>query len=244
MCEFPTSNGLVAQFAVSTQPRSGRECTEHSHFEPPGSPSRRLPDLALAPQCRRLRHRLVPRPRTTCSSTGVHTVKTLPDRPQCPAPLPSPVLRTAQPSLRRVSQREQPGPPGTNIPRVPHELFTAKSGTVQAVAKYRWPSPPRTAQGPLLIAPAQHDCEFIVPAMDRLICPTCGRDNMSGDADGYLASAPQPDSNDPNFASISKRSRSFRNLTEGILFETSITSDYSIPLTSITAALREKDSCR
>ena len=76
------------------------------------------------------------------------------------------------------------------------ELFSAKSEVVQAVAKYRWTSPARASQEPLLIAPAQHDCAFIVPAMDRLICPTCGRDNLSGDADGYFAGAAQPDDND------------------------------------------------
>lgn len=110
------------------------------------------------------------------------------------------------------------------------DLFNAKSEIVQAVAKYRWPSPVRASQEPLLIAPAQHDCEFIVPAMDRLICPTCGRDNLSGGADRYFAGATQPDDNDPNAANISGRSRSFRDIAEGIVFESNLTSDYSIPL--------------
>ena len=120
------------------------------------------------------------------------------------------------------------------------ELFTKKSEVVQAVARYRWPSPPRVAREPLIVLPAQHECEFIVPAMDRLICPTCGRDNLSGDARGYFAGAPQPDSNDPNVAHISRRSRSFRNLTEGIVFETNITSDYSIPLNRAERRRRDK----
>ena len=111
------------------------------------------------------------------------------------------------------------------------DLLARKSEIVQSVARYRWPPPPRTAQEALLIAPAEHDCEFIVPAMHRHICPTCGRDDLSDDTDVYFAGALQPDSEDPNVANISRRSRSFRNLAEGIVVESNITSDYSIPRT-------------
>ncbi len=121
------------------------------------------------------------------------------------------------------------------------DLFTKKSEIVQAVAKYRWPSSStRTAQEPLIIAPAQHDCEFIVPAMERLICPTCGRDNLSEDTDTYIPGAPQTDCDDPNAANISRRSRSFRNLAEGIAIETNITTNYSIPVNRAERRRREK----
>ena len=120
------------------------------------------------------------------------------------------------------------------------ELFDTKSAVVQSVAKYRWPSPPQAAQDPLLAAPAPHDCEFIVPALDSLICPTCGRDNHAGDTEEYFTGAPQPESNDPNVASISSRSRSFRNLAEGIVLKTDLTTDYSIPLNRAERRRRDK----
>lgn len=120
------------------------------------------------------------------------------------------------------------------------DLFTKKAEIVQAVAKYRWPSPTHAAQEPLIIAPAQHDCEFIVPAMDRLICPTCGRDNLSDDTETYIAGAPQPNVQGRNVESISRRSRSFRNLAGGIAIETNITTNYSIPLNRAERRRREK----
>ena len=122
------------------------------------------------------------------------------------------------------------------------DLFTQKSEIVQAVARYRWPSPPRDAQEPLMIAPAEHDCEFIVPAMDRHICPTCGRDNLSDNNQTYIAGAAQPEITDPNVSHISRKSRFFRNLTEGIPIETTATSDYSIPLNRAERRRREKQA--
>ena len=120
------------------------------------------------------------------------------------------------------------------------ELFSQKYEVVQRVAKYRWPSPRRANHEALIITPAEHDCEFIVPAMDRLICPTCGRDNLSDDADVYFTGAPQPSAGDPNVANISRRSRSFRNLAGGLTVKTDTTSNYSIPLTRAERRRREK----
>ena len=51
--------------------------------------------------------------------------------------------------------------------------------------------------------PAQHTCEFTVPSMDGLTCPTGGSDNVSDSADRYFAGAPQPEGDDPNIAHIS-----------------------------------------
>ena len=122
------------------------------------------------------------------------------------------------------------------------DLSTQKSEIVQAVAKYRWPSPQRDAQEPLMVVPSEHDCEFIVPAMDRHICPTCGRDNLSDDSGTYFAGTAQPENTDPNVSHISRRSRFFRNLTEGISIETTATSDYSIPQTRAERRRREKQA--
>ena len=122
------------------------------------------------------------------------------------------------------------------------DLFTQKSEIVQTVARYRWPSQPRDAHKPLMVAPAEHDCEFIVPAMDRNICPTCGRDNLSDDNGTYFAGAAQPENTDPNVSHISRRSRFFRNPTDGIAIETTATSDYSIPLTRPERRRREKQA--
>ena len=120
------------------------------------------------------------------------------------------------------------------------DLFTQKSEIVQDVARYRWPSPPRDAQAPLMVAPAEHDCEYIVPAMDLHICPTCGRDNLSDDNGTYFAGAAQPENTDPNVSHISRRSRSFRSITAGISIETTATSEYSIPLTRPERRRRDK----
>lgn len=120
------------------------------------------------------------------------------------------------------------------------DLFAKKSEMVQAVAKYRWPSPPRPGRAPLFIAPVQHACEFIVPAMEGLICPTCGNGNVSDGTDEYFAGAPQPDGDDPNIANVSKRSRSFRNLAGGVMVETNTTLDYSIPLNRAERRRRDK----
>ena len=120
------------------------------------------------------------------------------------------------------------------------DLFEKKSEIVQAVAKYRWPSPMRAAQEALIIAPTQHDCEFIVPAMDCFICPTCGRDNLSEDTDTCIAGAPQPGADDLNVANISRCSRSFRDLAEGIVIETNATLNYSIPMNRAERRHREK----
>lgn len=71
---------------------------------------------------------------------------------------------------------------------------------------------PEVGGGGAFLHPAQHGCEYIVPAMDCLICPTCGRDNLSDDTGTYIAGASQPDGKDPNVENISRRSRSFQNL--------------------------------
>ena len=120
------------------------------------------------------------------------------------------------------------------------DLFTQRSETVQAVAKYLWPSPPRNPQDPLLISPVQHECEFIVPAMDRRICPTCGRDDQATDDTHDRGGVHQPANNDPNVVHISKSSRSFRDLTPGITVQINGTTDYSIPRTRAERRRREK----
>ena len=120
------------------------------------------------------------------------------------------------------------------------DLFTQKSEIVQAAAKYLWASPQRNSQEPMLITPAHHDCEFIVPAMDRRICPTCGRDNLSADKVPYRGGTYQPANDDRNVAHISKSSLSFRDIAPGITIQMNGTTDYSIPRTRAERRRREK----
>lgn len=120
------------------------------------------------------------------------------------------------------------------------DLFTQRSETVQAVAKYLWPSPPGHSQDPLLISPVQHECEFIVPAMDRRICSTCGRDDQATEDTHYRGGVHQPANHDPNIVHISKSSRSFRDLAPGITVQMNGTTDYSIPRTRAERRRRDK----
>ena len=120
------------------------------------------------------------------------------------------------------------------------DLFTKKSEIVQAAARYIWSPPPRSSQEPLIVAPAEHACDYIVPAMDRLICPTCGRDNLSDDAELHFTGAPQPENNDPNISQITRTSRSFRDLADGLTIQTTSTNNYSIPRTRAERRRRQK----
>ena len=119
-------------------------------------------------------------------------------------------------------------------------LFNQKSDIVQTVAKYLWKSPRGNKQKPLLISPIEHECDFIVPAMDRRICPTCGRDNQSKDEIPFHGGAYQPANDAPNVAHISRSSRSFRDLASGITIQMNGTTDYSIPRTRAERRRREK----
>ena len=120
------------------------------------------------------------------------------------------------------------------------DLFIQRSETVQAVAKYIWPSPPTNSQDALLISPAEHDCKFIIPAGDSRICATCGRDDRSSDDTPYRGGVHQPANDDPNVAQIAKRSRSFRDIAPGLTIQMDGTTDYSIPRTRAERRRREK----
>ena len=120
------------------------------------------------------------------------------------------------------------------------ELFDKKSEIVQAVSRYEWPSPRQHPSKPLLFTPIEHDCEFIVPAMDRHICSTCARDELSDDDAEYFEGAAQPANTDRNISHISKRSRSFKDLPEGLSATTTGTVEYSIPKTRAERLRREK----
>ena len=90
-----------------------------SSSEPPGSPHRRLPYLALEIERRRIRHSIIPRPRATCPPTDVHSISRTPAQPQRPTPMPPSVLHTAQASLQRIPEGKQPRPPDQSITRAP-----------------------------------------------------------------------------------------------------------------------------
>ena len=119
-------------------------------------------------------------------------------------------------------------------------LFDKKSDIVQAIARYEWPSPQQHPIRPLLLTPIEHDCEFIIPAMDRHICPTCGRDELSDDDTEYFEGAVQPANTDRNASHISKRSRSFKDLPEGYSASTTGIVEYSVPKTRAERRRRER----
>lgn len=120
------------------------------------------------------------------------------------------------------------------------ELFDKKSEIVQAIARYEWTSPQQHLNMPLLLTPIEHDCEFIIPAMDRHICPTCGRVEHSDHDAEYFEGAAQPANSDRNVSQISKRSRSFKDLPEGLSASTTGTVEYSIPKTRAERRRRER----
>ena len=78
------------------------------------------------------------------------------------------------------------------------DLFNERAEIVQSVASYQWDSPQNTDTQPLFISPVEHDCEFIIPAMDRNICPTCGCDDHSDDTSTHFEGVDQPDNTDRN----------------------------------------------
>lgn len=120
------------------------------------------------------------------------------------------------------------------------DLFTKRSQTVQDAAKYLWSSPRKNPQEPLIISPVEHECDFIVPAMDRTICPTRGRDDQSTDEEPYHVGVHQPVNDDPNVVHISRSSRSFRDLAPGITIQMNGTTDYSLPRTRAERLRRER----
>ena len=120
------------------------------------------------------------------------------------------------------------------------DLFNEKADIVQSVARYQWASPRDATSQPLFIPSVEHDCEFIIPAMDRNICPTCGCDELSEDTFRHFEGAEQPDNTDRNAASILKRSRSFRNLPDGMTIESNITTEMSIPKTRAERRRRDR----
>ena len=120
------------------------------------------------------------------------------------------------------------------------KLFDEKSEIVQAIARYEWSSSQQNPNKPLFFTPIEHDCEFIIPAIDRNLCPTCGRDELSDDNGVRFDGAAQPDNRDRNESFISKRSRSFRDLPEGITVATTGTVEYSIPKTRAERRRRDR----
>ena len=120
------------------------------------------------------------------------------------------------------------------------ELFNKKAEIVQSVARYQWASPENAANQPLFTPPVEHDCEFVIPAVDRKICPTCGCDELSDDTSTYFEGVSQPDNTDRNESLIFRSSRSFKDLPGGVTIESSITSEMSIPKTR--AERRRRDS--
>lgn len=124
---------------------------------------------------------------------------------------------------------------------VDFDLLGKKSEIVQSVARYQWASPKTPANQALILAPIEHDCDFIIPAMDGKLCPTCGRDALFDDGADYLQGADQPDNTDRNVARIAKRSRSIASLPEGLSISTTGTVEYSVPTVRAERRRRQRE---
>ena len=118
-------------------------------------------------------------------------------------------------------------------------LFDRKAAIVRSVANYRWAAPDRMRQEPLFVPPVGHECEFIIPAMDRHICPTCGRSEISEDAERFGECDLQPADSDRNAATIARRSRSYRDIGDGLTIRADVRTEYSIPTTRAERRRRE-----
>ena len=98
-------------------------------------------------------------------------------------------------------------------------LSQQKAQTAQQIAKYRWPSPPRS-QDPLWPPnkkEVSHDCEFIIPAGDERICAACGTppDQALQEQDTHQNLQP-PDNNRSTY-SVVQRKRTFTTLNDGMV---------------------------
>ena len=123
---------------------------------------------------------------------------------------------------------------------VDFDLFNEKAEIVESISRHQWPSPQDAISRLLMISPVEHVCEYIIPAMDRNICPTCGREEFSDDAPTHFGGADQPDNTDRNESLILKSSRSFKDLPEGMTVESDTTSEISIPKTRAERRRRER----
>lgn len=112
---------------------------------------------------------------------------------------------------------------------VDFDLLDKKSEIVQSVARYQWASPKNSANQALMLMPIAHDCDFIIPALDGKLCPTCGHNALFDDATDYFHGADQPDNTDRNVARIAKRSRSIASLSEGLSISSTGMVEYSVP---------------
>ena len=119
-------------------------------------------------------------------------------------------------------------------------LFERKAAIVSRVAKYCWDARTPAGMHPLMMVPVDHECEFIIPALDRLICHTCGRDSISNSTEDDMDRELQPENADRNFANILRHTRSHRDIAGGISIQTDSWSEYSVALTRPERRRREK----
>ena len=116
-------------------------------------------------------------------------------------------------------------------------LSVQKAEQAHKQAKYRWESPV-DGHPPLLTVEADHQCQYIISAMERLICPTCG--SSGADGEQLPESELQPKSRDRNSADVIGRSRSFRDLGNGITVQSDVRTTISIPQTRAERRRRAK----
>ena len=121
------------------------------------------------------------------------------------------------------------------------QLLNKKAEVVQSVAKYQWNSPRNTSNKALFLTQIEHQCDFIIPAMDGLICPTCGRDQDFDEDSAYFEGVTQPDNTDRNVSHISSRSRSIRHFSDGLSMSGTFTTEITIPKTRAERRRRKRE---
>ena len=116
---------------------------------------------------------------------------------------------------------------------------------VNQVAKYRWEDTP--TQGNTLVDPreeaVEHQCEYFIPAGDTKICPVCGQDEAGRFPEHDEEPNWQPQESDRNQTTITKETKTFRDLGPGMPEVTmSAKMTMTLPKTRAERRRRDKDA--
>ena len=118
-------------------------------------------------------------------------------------------------------------------------LFAGKAEIVQRVGRYRWDVTNTEHQPPLVVEAVDHECEFIAPAMEALVCQVCGRSDALEGSDVSGEPNFQPEADDRNAATIVKHSRSFRTV-DGFSIGSDWRTTHSVPLNRAERRRRDR----
>ena len=118
-----------------------------------------------------------------------------------------------------------------------------KSTTVQRVARYRWDSPPTGLQPSLALktAEVEHNCEFIIPAGDYLICDACGQPEPEWLREQTRSRELQPADDDRNTFSVVTQGRSLTNMAEGVVIDSHYSAMIDMPKSRAERRRRDRE---